>query len=67
MFGLIIKEPKLLFVKVLIIFIPVFLVAHITENMVYVLPTLAAGLFIGGNMKDNSKVDVEETDTDVGE
>ena len=67
MFGLVIKEPKLLFVKVSIIFIPVFLVAHITENMVYVLPTLASLLFIGGNIKENSKVDVEDTDTDVGE
>ena len=34
-----IVEPKLLFIKVFMIFVPVFIVAYSTQNMIYVLPT----------------------------
>ena len=48
-----IVQPRLLLVKILVIFLPVFAVAHLTQNMVYVLPTLAIGVFIGGSLKQD--------------
>ena len=50
-----IKEPKLLMFKILIIFIPVYLIAYFTQNMVYILPTLAIGIMFGTSLNEVSK------------
>ena len=55
LFGLRIKNPKLLVIKVLIIFLPIYLIAYLTQNMVYVLPSIALGVIFGSNINDNSK------------
>ena len=63
MFGLKIKNPKSLFIKILIIFIPIYLIAYFTQNMIYVLPTLAVGIVFGNNLDDGyNKDDGEEGD-----
>ena len=46
-------QPKLLFIKVFIIFALVFIVAYFTQNMVYELPTLAISVFAGNSLKQN--------------
>lgn len=50
MYGLKINEPKLLICKVLIIFVPIFLMAHFTHSMAYVLPTLAISMMFGSGI-----------------
>ena len=50
-----IKEPKVLLFKILIIFIPVYLIAYFTQNMVYILPTLAIGIMFGTSLNEVSK------------
>ena len=45
MFGIVLKNPKTLFLKILIIFSPIYAVAFFTNKMVYVLPILAVGVF----------------------
>lgn len=60
LFGLRIKNPKLLVIKVLIIFLPIYLIAYFTQNMVYVLPAIALGVIFGSNINDNSKKHVDE-------
>ena len=63
MFGLKIKNPKSLFIKILIIFVPIYLIAYFTQNMIYVLPTLAVGIVVGNNLDDGyNKDDGEEGD-----
>ncbi len=63
MFGLKIKNPKSLFIKILIIFVPIYLIAYFTQNMIYVLPTLAVGIVFGNNLDDGyNKDDGEEGD-----
>ena len=63
MFGLKIKNPKSLFIKILIIFVPIYLIAYFTQNMIYVLPTLAVGIVFGNNLDDGyDKDDGEEGD-----
>ena len=54
-FGMYINQPKILLVKIFIIFIPIFLVAHFTQNMIYVLPTLAIGVMFGASINQDSK------------
>ncbi|MBN42092.1 MAG: hypothetical protein CL573_01230 [Alphaproteobacteria bacterium] len=53
MFGLKIKSAKSLTVKLLIVFIPVYLVAYTTQSMAYVLPTIAVFLIYGASMPQN--------------
>ena len=60
LFGLRIKNPKLLVIKILIIFLPIYLIAYFTQNMVYVLPAIALGVIFGSNINDNSKKHVDE-------
>lgn len=55
LFGLRIKNPKILIIKIVIIFLPIYLVAYLTQNMVYVLPSIALGVIFGSNISDNSK------------
>ena len=63
MYGLKIKNPKSLFIKILIIFVPIYLIAYFTQNMIYVLPTLAVGIVFGNNLDDGyDKDDGEEGD-----
>ena len=59
-----IKEPKVLLFKILIIFIPVYLIAYFTQNMVYILPTLAIGIMFGTSLNEASKKDDGEMDSD---
>jgi len=67
MFGFSIKEPKLLAVKILIIFVPVYLIAYFTQNMIYILPTLAIGVVFGTSLNEGSKKEEGELDSDPGE
>lgn len=67
MFGLRIKEPRLLFTKLVVIFVPVYAIAYLSNNMVYVLPTLAIGVLLGASMSQNSKKDDGDADGDAGD
>ena len=62
-----IKEPKVLLFKVLIIFIPVYLIAYFTQNMVYILPTLAIGIMFGTSLNEVGKKDDSEIDADTSD
>ena len=62
-----IVKPKLLFIKVFIIFAPVFLVAYFTQNMIYVLPTLAIGVFAGNNLKQNEDEEGAEAEFETND
>ena len=55
------KNFKVSIIKALIILVPSYTMAVLTEKMVYVLPMLAAASFVAASM-DNSKVErkVEE-------
>ena len=59
-----IKEPKVLLFKILIIFIPVYLIAYFTQNMVYILPALAVGIMFGTSLNETSKKDGDDMDSD---
>ena len=67
MFGLRIKEPRLLLTKLVVIFVPVYAIAYLSNNMVYVLPTLAIGVLLGASMSQNSKKDDGDADGDAGD
>ncbi len=62
-----IKEPKVLLFKVLIIFIPVYLIAYFTQKMVYILPTLAIGIMFGTSLNEVGKKDDSEIDADTSD
>lgn len=62
-----IKEPKVLLFKILIIFIPVYLIAYFTQNMVYILPTLAIGIMFGTSLNEVGKKDDSEIDADTSD
>ena len=51
MFGLRVKSPRSLLIKLLIVFIPVYSVAYVTQSMVYVLPTIAVFFLFGASMQ----------------
>lgn len=67
MFGLKIKDPKTLILKIFIIFLPIYLIAYFTQNMIYVLPSLAAGIIFGNSINDESKVDSDDGDDSESE
>jgi len=67
MLGLRIKEPRLLLTKLVVIFVPVYAIAYLSNNMVYVLPTLAIGVLLGASMSQNSKKDDGDADGDAGD
>ena len=67
LFGFRIQQPKLLTIKILVIFVPVFSIAYFSEKMVYVLPALAVGVFFGASLNPNSKKDDADTDADTGD
>ena len=62
-----IKEPKALLFKILIIFIPVYLIAYFTQNMVYILPALAVGIMFGTSLNEVSKKDDGEMNSDTSD
>lgn len=45
-----IKNPKILFLKIVLIFPPIYFVSFVFQNMAYVLPTLALGIFFGSSL-----------------
>ena len=47
MVRLTMRKPKILALKVIVTFVPVYLVAFLSNDMVFVLPTLAVALLIG--------------------
>ena len=60
MFGLIIKSPKKLLIKLLLVFTPIYAVAFFTQSMVYVLPTVAVFLLFGTSISsENDAVDAK--------
>ena len=61
------KEPKVLLIKILIIFIQVYLIAYFTQNMVYILPTLAVGIMFGTSLNEVGKKDDGEIDADTSD
>ena len=67
LFGFRIPQPKLLIIKILVIFVPVYSIAYFSKNMVYVLPALAVGVFFGASLNQNSKKDDADTDADTGD
>ena len=67
MLGLRIKEPKLLLTKLAVIFVPVYAIAYLSNNMVYVLPTLAIGVLLGASMSQSSKKEDGDADGDAGD
>jgi hypothetical protein len=67
MLGLRIKEPRLLLTKLAVIFVPVYAIAYLSNDMVYVLPTLAIGVLLGASMSQNSKKDDGDADGDAGD
>ena len=67
MLNLTIKNPKLLVIKVLLIFVPVYAIAYFTQNMIYILPTLAVGLLFGTNLTETSEKDEIDEDSDMSE
>ena len=62
-----IKEPKVLLFKILIIFIPVYLIAYFTQNMVYILPALAVGIMFGTSLNEVSKKDDGEMNSNTSD
>mgnify|MGYP000993112260 FL=1 len=62
-----VREPKLLLMKVLIIFIPVYLIAYFTQNMVYILPTLAIGIVFGTSLNEVNESEDGEVDADTSD
>lgn len=67
MFGFKINQPKILVIKIVVIFVPVFAIAQLTQNMAYVLPTLAIGVLFGGSINGDAKTDYDDTDADSGD
>ena len=62
-----IKNPKLLLLKIFIIFIPVYLIAYFTEKMVYILPTLAIGIMFGTTLNESVTKEDGEMDADTSD
>lgn len=67
MFGFRINQPKILVIKIAVIFVPIFAIAHLTQNMVYILPTLAIGMVLGGSITGDTKTDHEDIEGDSGD
>jgi hypothetical protein len=52
-FGLKLKSPKILVFKLLLVFIPVYTVAYLSQSMIYVLPTIAVFILFGANIQSD--------------
>ena len=71
-FGLKIRSPKSLAIKLLVVFVPVYAVAFFSQSMIYVLPTIAVFILFGANIQSNDEmaeapVSKEENDGDASE
>ena len=67
-FGLKIKSPKTLVIKLLLVFIPVYSVAYLSQSMIYVLPTIAVFLLLGANIQsEEASTSKEENDGDASD
>ena len=62
-----IANPKMLFLKICIIFLPTYLVAYFIDNMVYVLPTLASALIVGNGLDKQNADDTNENDGETND
>ena len=62
-----IVKPKLLVIQVLSIFVPVFLVAYFSQNMVYVLPTLAISIFASNGLKQKESEESAEAEFETND
>jgi len=63
-----IKSPLNLLFKCMVVFGPTYAVALLTNQMIYVIPTLAAGLLLGNSLKESDGEDANDSqDTDAGE
>ena len=62
-----IKNPKNLFFKLLVIFVPTFLIAYYVDKMVFVLPTLAVGLLLGTGIDGSENNSKDEDEGEGGE
>ena len=60
-----IANPKMLFLKICIIFLPTYLVAFFIDNMVYVLPTLASAVIFGNGLDKQNADDTNENDSET--
>ena len=71
MFGLTIRSPKELMLKLILVFVPVYGTAFFTQSMIYVLPTIAVFLLFGSgismeneddgvNSKDDGQADTSD-------
>lgn len=67
MFDLRVNQPRTLLIKIVVIFVPVFAMAHLTQNMVYVLPTLAIGVLFGGSINGDTKTDYDDAEGESGD
>jgi hypothetical protein len=59
--GLFIRQPKILMIKLIIVGLPTYSAALLTNKMVYVVPMLAVALLFGSNLNEGS---TDETDAD---
>jgi hypothetical protein len=59
--GLFIRQPKILMIKLIIVGLPTYSAALLTNKMVYVVPMLAVALLFGSNLKRRL---TDETDAD---
>ena len=62
-----IKNPKNLFFKLLVIFVPTFLIAYYVDKMVFVLPTLAVGLLLGTGIDGSENNSKDEDEGESGD
>ena len=65
--GLKLKRPKSLLLKIIVIFVPIFSIAYISQEMVYVLPACAVAGLIFTETKAEASKDNAESESDSGE
>ncbi len=64
------KKKKQLLVRVLVMLVPTYLVAYITEAMIYTMPMLAVCTLIAANLYDDEEIENrvdEDGSTDGGD
>lgn len=61
-----IKNPKTLLLKIVLIFPPVYFVSFMFQNMAYVLPTLALGIFFGNGLDAEMSSEMDGQSSDEG-
>ena len=63
------KKIKKGFLQAIIVLIPTYIVAYLTDKMVYTIPMLAASGFIAASLtsQDENKLRVDQETNDVGQ